>query len=157
MYSTQENTGYVRSLQIIFFALLLGQLTVFAVLWFVIEPPAEPGIYQSPLDFAFIGIAVALQIGSFVAVQKIIESARGRADFDVKLSTYRVAQLARFALLEGSVLICLVGYFFLTANQILLALAAAGIAIFITKMPFRDKIVNDLDMTVEEAEMLDKA
>lgn len=151
-----NNPGYVRSLQILFFALLTGQILVFTILWFIVKPSTQPGIYQNPLDFAFIGIWLVKQTAAFFLSKKMTENARAETNFEKKLGIYRSAQVFRFALTEGSVLVALVGFFFVTANYILLALAATGIAIFLLFVPTRSKIVGELELDMKEETMLDE-
>jgi len=151
-----NNPGYVRSLQILFFALLTGQILVFTILWFVVKPSTEPDIYQNPLDFAFIGIWLVKQTTAFFVARKLTETARAERNFGEKLNTYRRAQIFRFALMEGAVLIALFGFFFVTANYVLLALAATGIAIFLLFVPTRSKIVGELELDLKEETMLDE-
>lgn len=157
MLTTQNNTGYIRSLQTLFFSLLFGQIAVFIILWFGVNPPVQPGVYQNTLDLLFIGIWAISRVLAFFLPRKLVEEARAQTSFDDKLATYRRAQVMRLALMEGSVLLCLVGYFFVTANYILLALAAVGIALFIPFMPSRNKITRELELTSKEEMMLDAA
>lgn len=148
---------YLRTLQTLFAGLLMGQIGIFIVMWLFVRPPVTPGFYQKPEDLIFTGIWVLAQAISFFLVPRRIEAARSIADITEKLTAYRAAAIMRFALVEGAVLICLIGYFFLTANYALLVLAGLGVAIFSTYFPGRNRVVNDLDLTPNEEMKLDEA
>lgn len=157
MLTSQDQPGYLRSLQILFLSMLVGQIMIFVILWLFVVPPGPPGIYQGYFDLAIIGVWFVLQVLPFYIVPRLLDAARSKTDFKEKLAAYRAAQIARFGLTEASVLICMISYFFVTANYLLLGLAALGVARFATFMPNRSRIVNELDLTAKEEMMLDEA
>ena len=157
MQSDQGSAGFVRSLQILYFALTGGQIAVFVLLWTSVEPSTQPGIYQSPVDLLFIALWMIKQTLAFFLPRKLLAEARSKTSFDEKLSTFRRSRVLRFSLMEGSVLVSLVGFYFVTANYILLGLASAGIVLFIPLMPTRNKMVSELELTAREETMLDAA
>lgn len=156
MTNNPNQPSYLRMLQTLFVSLLVGQIGVFAVLWLFFKPPATPGFYQNTEDLPFIGVWVLAQAMAFFFVPRRIEAARSITDITEKLTAYRGASIMRFALVEGAVLICLIGFFFMSANYALLALAGVGVAIFSTFFPGRNRVINDLDLSPNEEAKLDE-
>lgn len=157
MTNNQSQPGFLQSLKILFFGLLVGQIAIFVILWFLVPPNGRPGIYQEPFDMALVVAWLVLQASAYFLIPKRVEAARSLTVFSEKISAYRAAQVARFALMESAVLICLVGYFFVSANYVLLALAAVGIGLFILQLPTREKIIHELDLPPYEERKLDEA
>jgi hypothetical protein len=151
-----ENQTYLRTLQTLFFALFTGQILVAAVLWFAVPPPRTPDILlDDPVGFALIAMWVACQFLAYFLGQKKISEARAQPDFEGKTTQYRAANILRWALMEGSTFACLVGFFFVSANYLLLGLALAGIAHFAAYKPNRAKVVQDLELNAAEEAMLE--
>jgi len=153
--SMQNFAQYLRTLQILFYALLGGQLIIALVLWFNVRPQQTPNTQFVAFDLAIAGIWCMAVAASFFVGKKLIENAREKPDLPGKLGAYRVARIIRYALLEMPVLLCLVSFFFVTSNYGLLLLAAVGIALFATQMPQRNQIVSELDLTESEQLKLD--
>ena len=151
----QNFVQYFRALQVLFFALLAGQIIMATVLWFAVSPSSAPTTEFAALDYIFIGLCALGAANSFFLGKKLTEIAREKPDLPSKLAAYRTARILRYALLEGPVLVCLVGFFFVTVNYFLLAAAAAGIVLFATQVPRRDVLVSELDLTMAEQAKLD--
>lgn len=151
----QNFAQYLRSLQVMFFGLLVGQLLIALVLWLNVQPPQVPNTQFVAFDFAIIGIWCVAVAASYFVSKKLTENARENPDLTGKLGAYRVARIVRYALLEMPVLVCLISFFFVTANYALLALAAVGIAVFATQAPRREPIISELDLTAAEQFRLD--
>lgn len=154
MATIRQNFGqYLKSLQIVYFGLLAGQLIGLTV--FYLLPPQKGDVL--PDDGMTIRIPmlvlVLLATGYFLGRYRIL-AAREQTGIKAKMSAYRVAFILRCALLEGGVL--LAGIFFFTSRYLLLlAVAVAGLGIFLLFIPTRDRIVNDLDLSASEQVLLD--
>ncbi len=157
MSSNPNQLPYLRTLQTLFVSLLVGQIGIFVVLWLFVKPSATPGFYRNPEDMPLIGVWVLAQAMAFFMVPRRIEAARSVTGITEKLTAYRAASIMRFALVEGAVLICLIGYFFMSANYALLTLAGVGVAIFVTFFPSRNRVINDLDLSPNEEAKLDES
>lgn len=157
MLTSQDQPGYLRSLQILFLSMLVGQIMIFVILWLFVVPPVRPGIYYESFDLIMAGVWFVLQASPYYIVPRLLDTARSKTDFTEKLAAYRTAQIARFGLTEASILICLIGYFFVTAYYLLLGLAALGFIRLATFMPNRNRIINELELTAKEEMMLDEA
>jgi hypothetical protein len=151
-----ENQSYLRTLQTLFFSLLTGQILMAGVLWFAVPPPRTPDILlDDPVGFALIALWAVCQFLAYFLGQKKIVDARAQSSFDEKTAQYRTANILRWALIEGSTLACLVGFFFVSANYLLLGLALAGVAHFAIYAPHRAKVVQDLELNAAEEALLE--
>lgn len=152
---SQNFAQYFRALQILFFALLIGQISVVIVLYLTYEP-RESDASQDVTTFKLaLTILLALLAGiSFFMNRKKLESARAQTTLKEKLSDYRAASILKWAPLEGGALISAV-LFFVTGNVFFLGFATMMIVFFATQFPSRQRIINDLDLTATEQIILD--
>ena len=157
MALVQQNfPAYLRSLRIIFIALLLGQVIVLGVLYFVHLqeiPAALPiqkpwGIWLLPL------ITLGLPALSLSLYRKKVAVASAQADLKSKLMAYRTALLLRWAPIEVMNLFIAVLYF-VTGQTIYLYGAVIFMAVFFTLWPRRANIVSGLGLNTDEQQQLD--
>jgi len=151
----QNFAQYFRALQILFFALLIGQISVVAVLY-VIHNPAESDAPQDATIFKLaLTILLALLSGfAFFMNRKKLESARAQTTLKEKLTDYRTACIIKWAPLEAGALISAV-LFFVTGNAFFLGFATMMIVFFATQFPSRQRLINELDLTATEQMALD--
>lgn len=149
----QNFSQYLKSLHILYFALLAGQLICLVVFYFL--PPTE-GKYL-PSDGLIVRIPILIAIlgaaGVFLGYKRIVY-ARDKSSLQEKMETYRSALILRWALLEGAVLLAGI-LFFISRSYFLLGMATACLGAFILFVPGRNRLMSDLDLSSSEQAMLD--
>lgn len=151
----QNFAQYFRSLQILFFALLAGQILVTITLFTVYEPSTSGEFSdEETLRFIFPLLVIMLAGLAFFLYRKKLESARAQPTLKEKLMDYRVAGVLKWAPIESATLISVV-LFFISGKQYYLYAAIAIIAIFATQFPSRQRLVNELDLSASEQMTLD--
>ena len=151
-YSGQQQSpnAAFKTLTIIYFALLAGQLMFAAVVlsllkkvFFSVQYSGDPLLYIVPV-MAIGGIMA----GDFLFKQQI-EIARKRDTLSSKLTVYQTAIIIRCALLEGASLFGIVATL-LSGNLFFLMVSAFIILYFLSFRPTKDKLKNLLQLTYEE-------
>ena len=135
--------AYLKTLNVLFFALLTGQIMILIILIFL-SPNTE--FINSP-PFATIGallMVTQVLLSSYLFKKKLSEIPN-HAAIEEKLSKYRTAYIIRWAILESAVLINGV-LFFLSENQLNLIFASVVLVVFIISRPSKPTIFNDLDL-----------
>ena len=150
----QNFSQYFRALQILFFALLAGQIGVTILLYLIHTPPAVDASWTQEVA-TWLPLLLALQAGlAFFLSRKKRESARSESTLEAKLDGYRVASIPKWALLEGGTLISAV-LFFAWGDITFLYYAGIMIALFATQFLSRQRLVDDLDLSASEQMILD--
>lgn len=145
--------SFLKTMRIIFFALLAGQIIFMAVAFFTVNnnPP------QSQSDDLFnIIVPVAIGLGLFMSgmlFKQLLGKIKNDASFEKKLEAYRSAMIIRYALLEGPSIFSTVAYL-LSGNIIFLAFSGVMILAFLMNMPSRNKAAQDLNLSSIEADKL---
>jgi hypothetical protein len=150
----QNFSQYFRSLQILFFALLVGQISVMIIVYNIRETPVG--------DMAFIDMVakwlpllLIVQAGlAFFLNRQKLETARSKSTVAEKLETYRIASVLKWALLEGGTLISIVLFFVWGATPFIYY-AIVMAALFATQFPSRQRLINELDISANEQMILD--
>ncbi len=146
---------YLRSLQILFIALLAGQVIVCTVLYFVYEPQEVTFFFREAwLEKVWPLVLIALIAFAFFLNRRKLESARSNNALSGKLADYRIASIMKWAMTEGSTLISAL-IFFESGKEIFLVMAGTTIAYFATQFPSRSRLVNELDLSANEQMTLD--
>ena len=151
----QPTNGY-KSLQIIFFALLCGQLLFLLVAFFLIKQ----NIFRSSrhdLENIFLSVLVILALLCMVSGNKIFK-ARLQKLSDInpiaaRFSEYRAASLVRWALLEGPCLFAII-CFILTANYLFILIAIFILFFFGSTAPAKNKVANDMGISTDELDSI---
>lgn len=152
-----QNT--LSSLQIIFFALLLGQVMFLAVAFFLVQQGA---MEINPEDNADIGnilkiivptLALGGLLGGNVIFRNFMKTAREKSALHEKMGIYRTAFIIKSALLEAPVLLSIVAYL-LSADIIFPVIAVILIALFVLMRPTTSAVSNDLNLSAEESDTL---
>ena len=145
--------SFLKTMRIIFFALLAGQIIFMAVAFFTVNnnPP------QSQSDDLFnILVPVAIGSGLFMSsllFKQMLAKIKKDDSFEQKLEAYRSALIIRYALLEVPSIFSTVVYLF-SGNIIFLAFSGVMILAFLMNMPSRDKATQDLNLSSIEADKL---
>lgn len=153
----QSPQEHLKSMNILYLALLGGQLMMFVMLYFAFETPEEAGNDVSVAGgFDIITIAMifffvsAAGMSFFLYNKRKQEGQNLKSSLMEKLTHYRSSFILRLALLEGANLTMLLIYFFVSKNMIFLILFGLGIALFLMARPTVDRIVQDYQLSGSE-------
>ena len=143
----------IKSLLILHFAFLAGQfmfMLIAAILVFSGNFPAALGQYSGEL----ILVAALLEILAVVTAKVIFKKRlrkinNGGFTLGQKMDQYRGANITRWGLLQGAVLLTII-FFLLTNQWLILIIAAALLFIFFTTRPTAPNIATDLQVTETE-------
>jgi len=155
--SDQQNvSSYIRSFNILFYALLAGQAMFTAIAFFLRYSGAFINSNEN-LEKIFIYIvpslyAIAVAAGTSIFKKKL-PVIKMNPVFVEKLSAYRAVYILRFALMEGACLFAIIVYL-ITGRQMFLLLAVLCILTFFVLKPSKSKLVNELELSSEEALMI---
>ena len=154
---SQTSREYIRSLILVYFGLLTGQI-VFAVITFAVnkqlmEPMAED------LRVVFIYIVPVFVINGFVTGQLIyrnrLRKIKRLDTLASKLGEYKSAFMIRLAMLEGAFLFAIIIYL-LTADLIFMGMSGIIIAYFLVLRPTIDRISADMELNSTERMKLER-
>lgn len=152
---TNGNNGYLKSLQIVFFSLLMGPILFLGVCLFLqngsphVEQTTDSSLFFIALGFATVGI-----IGSRTIYNTRISKLKLLSDAEDKLNGWRTTFIIRLALIEGPTLFCVVGLL-LEEQRVFLFLAIVLIAFQALNFPTRNKIQEDLNLNETEIKLVD--
>lgn len=152
----EQLSPFVKTMQIIVGALVLGVLNFMGVVVFFIRPPAKgPPPDQLLLTYLSIGFAVAAVLLSIIvpsvlagamrksaftsASQPDRSHSKEDANFGPLVQRYQTLLIIRCAILEGAIFFCLVAHII---ERHKITLAAAGVLLFImvTQFPTRSRV-----------------
>lgn len=148
---------YFKNLQIIFFALLFGQIWFAACAYFI--NTFTEGFDNSDAGFVQIAqiivtvLAVSSLLISTQVSKAIINKAKANNTLKKKLEGYRSALIVKYALLEGPSLFSCT-FLLLTGNLFFFVIPMLIIAIFFMHKPSKEKAIADLDLHYTEQDLL---
>ncbi|HOY06472.1 MAG TPA: hypothetical protein PLO67_13770 [Saprospiraceae bacterium] len=150
----QNFSQYFRSLQILFSALLVGQIVVMVIIYNIQEPPAGDMAFKNTVA-KWLPLLLIVQAGlAFFLNRTKLETARSKSTIEEKLEDYRIASVLKWALLEGGTLISIV-LFFVWGPVLFFYYAIIMAALFATQFPSRQRLINELDISANEQMILD--
>ncbi len=139
-----------KTLNIIYLALIGGQLAFFAVVFFVLKPaPQEDDFFQMLVPI----VSIMTIVASFFIYKMLKEKATEMDSLEDKVTHYRTSNIVRYALVEGGNLFAIV-VFLLTGQTFLLAFFALGLIVFFFYRPSVQGFINDFEMSDGEASKL---
>jgi len=129
-------THSFRNIQILFYSLLLGQLILAGVAYFLNRGKDPSDASMTNADFAFAVPAVLLAgfLGAYLIDKRRAASPPIKAEIGQKLEHYQTSVLIRSALLEAPNLLSAIAYL-LSGEQIYLIYFALGIGAFLMFRP----------------------
>jgi hypothetical protein len=152
---SQTSREYFKSLQIIFLALLAGQV-IFAAVAYWLRSGQFVSVTEQ-LGSGFIFIVPAFIAGGLAAGWLIFKSriraAAEKTSLMEKMSDYRAVLIIRFAFLEGPTMLAVVAYL-ITGNQWFLGMAVIVMLVFLFLRPSRTRAVKDLQLNPFEEQAL---
>jgi hypothetical protein len=149
---------YFKTINILFFALVTGQV-VFALVLFFLNQTQEKVVFITPeihrtLTWIAPALAVAgIAIGWLVFNSKL-KSLQNMNSLAEKLKGYQSAMIIRFAFMEGPSLVALV-FFYITGDYIFLGVSAFVILAFLFNRPSKSLIIRHLQLHDDERLLLE--
>lgn len=149
----QNFAQYLKSLQIIFTALVAGSVICLTAFYFL--PQEQQNLLPEDGIAVRVPVLIVLLLAAgFFIGRNRIQAARNLDTLKEKMTAYRAALILRWALLEGSILLAGVS-FFLSRYLILLGVAGIGLVVFLLFFPSRNRIITDLEFSSSEQAALD--
>lgn len=148
---------YFRSLTILHAALMLGQILLAIIFYFVFNADKEPVFGVEAAGQSWVYIAGGATIFGVLASAQLfgmqIKKWREEKDLSAKLAGYRSALITRYALLEMPSLLALIGYF-LTNNLLTLIFTGLILILFFIYRPTKEKLITELELSPAEQALL---
>lgn len=147
---------YVKTGQILFSALVFGQLMFMLVVIYLVQIQGiryngnelnEMYLYAAPI------ITVFCLIFGFTLYKGKLKKIKEKKHLYEKLADYRSAQILRWALLEGASFFSIMA-FLLTSNYLFIMIVGLIIGTFVLTIPSRMKFDSELDLSWEEKNQL---
>ena len=154
-----QGGGYFKAFNILFLALLAGQI-VFALVVFVLTRFVfEGGLRNDPAVSKVLTITVpALMFISFAAsysiFKKRIELVKQANDLTTQLNDYRALYITRFALAEAPVLFALIAEL-LTGSPVIWLFVVIGIVSMLSLKPTKDRLIKELELSSNDIDKLE--
>ncbi|EAY29128.1 hypothetical protein [Microscilla marina] len=126
---------FIKKLNIIWFALIFGQVIFLCVILLVFQDSGINESSQGLLEYVAVGALLPMVMMSQVLYKKQIQRAQAsEAAEEDKLMMYQTATIVKAGLLEGGNIFCLVAYL-LTGVQWLLIPIVAVLGLFFMQRP----------------------
>lgn len=156
MDNQQAPASYLKAFNILFFALLAGQ-TIFAAIALILRYSNSFTGGAEDLEKIFVYIVPAMYVIAVVwgtaMFKKKLPEIKSNSVLTEKLAAYRAVYILRFALIEGTTLLAIITYL-ITGRQMFIIFAALSIFTFFALKPSKNKLLNELDLSSAEAEMI---
>ncbi len=154
----EAQSNYIKALQILFKALLLGPLLFIAIVTILFATGALiPGISGATANiflYVVIMVAVLAVTMSYKLFNQKLEEAKQQNNLTGKLDGYRASFILQLALCEAPALFAVICYF-LTENKALLVVLLLLVLNFARLYPTKPKVVQQLELDDNEESMFD--
>ena len=154
--TNQQPKDFIKSLQIIHFALLMGAI-VFAA--YVSIQLNEQLTFSYSNDKAFLYIAITISfVGNLMSKSlfiKLIKKIPEDADLLQKASKYSTAHIFRLAMLEFPALMCII-FVMQSNNSFYFILVGVLLLMMLAIFPSKSKFANEVSLTSKEKSILEK-
>ncbi|MBS1598265.1 MAG: hypothetical protein JST75_08565 [Bacteroidetes bacterium] len=153
----ESKANDLKTIQILYKALLAGQLIFAAIITFLVTTGRAPSQSTSASNvFLIVAVVVALACipAGYILFRQRIEVVKQQNDFSAKLEGYRASLILQLGLSEMPALLAIIMYF-MTSNQSFLILLVLLFVNFLNLYPSRNKIVKQLELNSEEEAMLE--
>lgn len=148
----QKSKEYFRSLNIIFFSLLAGQVA-FVLIVFYLSLNAQNQPSDEFLNTVFLLLSIAFGLNGILTGRLIykgkLKKLTLQPDFVIKMSEYRGVFIIRLALMEGTTLFSIIAGL-ITSELIFLGITGVLIVYYLSLRPLLEKIVVDLELSSSE-------
>lgn len=156
----QNSAVFFKSLKVIFFALLAGQIFFGSVALFITTineggfiESSEIGAYKNYIIFIVTFIAISAFSAGFFVFKRRLNSVNNITALSEKITAYRAALIIRYAIIECASFLAIVA-FILTGVILLLAIAALIIVYFGTLIPSITRTIRDLELNPGDEQKL---
>ena len=152
---TVEN--YFKANRIVHIAFVIG-LVFFALVSFLMQLNGFGTIGENGNKFAVYIIPIIALIGlisSTLLFKRKLNECKTKQNLKEKLTEYRSALILKFGIIEGTTFITLISYL-LTGELIVLAVAGILIVAFITYLPTKGKLINDLELSFTDKQIINE-
>ena len=146
-------TKTMKSLNVIYLALILGQLSFMAVVIYLISDSVPDSSNMNLLRTFIPVVSVSTVAISYILYNKRREQGAELDDLVQKTSHYRTSNIIRWALVEGGNLFIIVSVL-LTGSKFFLIFFALGMGVFIVYRPTIKGFVNDYNLSSSEEKVL---
>ncbi len=145
---------FFRALQILFFALLAGQVIICLVFLYLLQSGSPTPTFEIGSWLPGITVISLLLLGIALFIRKkSTDWAKEKTTLKEKLGGYRGAQVSGWAITEAATF--LNGVFFYLSGKIeFLYIAGTVIAFFFTQIPTKNKLINELDLDFNDQNLL---
>lgn len=144
----------VKTLKFFHLALLSGQVAFLAVVAFITKDKLKMNLsFDEPFVIVGCVLAVVALVGHQFLFKKSLEKINTGDDLTIKLQKYQGASIVKWAVIEASAMLCIIGAF-VTKSVILLLIAGILIVYFYTLKPSKEKLFSDLELSREEKQQI---
>jgi len=155
-YINQQPKNFIKSLQIIHFALLFGVLAFGA---FVLYNAKDRLFFSYQEDKAFLYLAIIISfIGNLASkslYKKLINQIPKDAELLQKATKYSTAHVFRMAMLEFPAMMCII-FVMQSNNSFYFILVGILVLMMLAIYPSKNKFENDIPLSSKEKSMLEK-
>lgn len=157
MDNIKQTSGvYFRSLIIVFYSLIIGQVFFGLISFFLVSTnniKSEGADLRSVFIYIIpVFVLVGLILSNLIFKNRLKAIDR-KSSLIIKLTDYRAALVVRYALLEGPSIFAIVVYL-VTGDIIFILFAALIVFYFLTIRPNREKAIKDLDLSPNDEQIL---
>jgi len=142
------------TLDLLLFAMMLGPVVILSVAIYMVNSDLE--IVNETLDLyvilPFVYAVVAIAVSHFIFTFRIVQINQ-KEELYQKLYHYRTIFIIRLAILEGGAMLGCVMYM-LTGNSTLFIVVGGLLGLMWFYRPTKDRIVKDLELTIDEENTL---
>ncbi len=155
-YTNEQPKDFIKSLQIIHFALLLGVLVFGA---YVALTTNEQLFFSFEKDKAFLYLAILIAFAGNLASKflfsKLLKQIPSNSDLLQKATKYSTAHIFRMAMLVFPTLMCII-FVMRSNNSFYFIIVGILILMMLAIYPSKAKFVNDVTLTTKEKSILEK-
>ena len=155
-FNSQQPKDFIKTLQIIHWALVLGVLVFTAVIAYTQKNTLYFSYTENKM-FLYMAIIISF-IGNMASKQlyaKLISQINVNQKLFDKAAKYSTAHILRVAMLEFPALMCVI-FAMQSNNSFYFILVAILVIIMIAIFPSKEKFINDVPLTPKEKSMLEK-
>lgn len=142
---------HFKTIQIIFMALLSGQIMFAAVVFFVLKPTETFYAlnFGDTFTLLILVLSVASIIGSSVVFKLLIKNINPTESAVNKAVSYRMAKIVSWAISESVVMLSVV-FFLVTGNTLFQLIFFILLIFFISKVPSKVKFIEEAKISGQE-------
>lgn len=156
MNKQQTTAAYFKAFNILFLALLMGQI-LFAVIIFIVSITTNSNTMPQQQAQLFTYVVAALMFICLAAnwslFKKRIESIRQEPELSKQLNAYRALYIMRFALAEAPTLFAII-IMFITGYPLIWLFVIIGLLIGISLKPSKERLIRELQLGSDDTDKL---